>query len=76
LTPCGSTGGQHHPVGIELELRHFARGEKSDLFKQRMGELGMTVPSDNTPEKYDAYLRAEMVRQGEIAKLTGAALQK
>jgi tripartite-type tricarboxylate transporter receptor subunit TctC len=49
---------------------------QSDLFKQRMGELGMTVPAENTPEKYDAYLRAETVRQGEIAKLTGAALQK
>ncbi len=49
---------------------------QSELFKQRMGELGMTVPAENTPEKYDAYLRAETVRQGEIAKLTGAALQK
>jgi tripartite-type tricarboxylate transporter receptor subunit TctC len=49
---------------------------QSDLFKQRMSELGMTVPAGNTPEKYDAYLRAETARQGEIAKLTGAALQK
>jgi tripartite-type tricarboxylate transporter receptor subunit TctC len=49
---------------------------QSDLFKQRMGELGMTVPAENTPEKYDAHLRAETARQGEIAKLTGAALQK
>ena len=36
----------------------------------------MTVPAENTPEKYEAYLRTETVRQGEIAKLTGAALQK
>jgi tripartite-type tricarboxylate transporter receptor subunit TctC len=49
---------------------------QSDLFKQRMGELGMTVVADNTPEKYEAYLRAETARQGELAKLTGAALQK
>jgi tripartite-type tricarboxylate transporter receptor subunit TctC len=49
---------------------------QSDLFKQRMGELGMTILADNTPEKYDAYLRAETVRQGEIAKLTGSALRK
>jgi tripartite-type tricarboxylate transporter receptor subunit TctC len=40
---------------------------QSDLFKQRMDELGVTVPADNTPEKYDAYLRAETARQGEIA---------
>ena len=49
---------------------------QSEPFKQSMGELGMTAPADNTPERYDAYLRAETVRQGEIAKLTGAALQK
>ena len=49
---------------------------QSEAFKQNMGELGMTVPLDNTPEQYDAYLRAETVRQGEIAKLPGAALQK
>jgi tripartite-type tricarboxylate transporter receptor subunit TctC len=49
---------------------------QSEAFKQSMGELGMTVPLDNTPEQYDAYLRAETVRQGEIAKLAGAALQR
>ena len=49
---------------------------QSDAFKSRMAALGMTVPADNTPEKYDAYMRAETVRQGELAKLTGQALQK
>jgi tripartite-type tricarboxylate transporter receptor subunit TctC len=49
---------------------------QSEAFKQSVGELGMTVPVDNTPEQYDAYLRAETVRQGEIAKLAGAALQR
>ena len=46
---------------------------QTDLFKKRMAELGMSVPAaaDNTPEKYDAYLRAEIVRQGEVAKLMG-----
>jgi hypothetical protein len=41
-----------------------------------MAVLGMSAPSaaENTPEKYDAYLRQEIVRQGEIAKLTGQAL--
>jgi tripartite-type tricarboxylate transporter receptor subunit TctC len=48
---------------------------QSDLFKQRMTALGMTVPpaADNTPEKYEAYLREETVRQGEMAKLSKAA---
>lgn len=46
---------------------------QTDLFKKRMGELGMSVPSaaDNTPEKYEAYLRAEIVKQGQVAKLMG-----
>jgi tripartite-type tricarboxylate transporter receptor subunit TctC len=44
---------------------------QSDAFKKRMAELGMTVPADNTPEKYDAFIRREIVRQGEIAKLSG-----
>jgi tripartite-type tricarboxylate transporter receptor subunit TctC len=48
---------------------------QSEDFKKRMAALGMTVPADNTPEKYDAFLRQETVRQGEIAKLTGAAAQ-
>jgi tripartite-type tricarboxylate transporter receptor subunit TctC len=46
---------------------------QTDLFKKRMGELGMSVPpaADNTPEKYEAYLREEIVAQGAIAKLMG-----
>jgi len=42
---------------------------QSDAFKARVGALGMTVPADNTPAKYDAFIRQETVRQGEIAKL-------
>ena len=48
---------------------------QSDAFKARMAALGMTVPpaSDNTPAKYDAFIREEIVRQGELAKLAKAA---
>ena len=44
---------------------------QSEMFKSRMAPLGMTPPaaSENTPEKYDAFMRREIVRQGEIAKL-------
>jgi tripartite-type tricarboxylate transporter receptor subunit TctC len=61
---------------IEFLNKKLNEVVQSDLFKQRMGELGMSVPpeAENTPEKYDAYMRAEIVKQGEIAKLTGAAL--
>jgi tripartite-type tricarboxylate transporter receptor subunit TctC len=44
---------------------------QSDAFKSRMIELGMSVPADNTPEKYEAYLKNETTRQGQIAKLMG-----
>jgi tripartite-type tricarboxylate transporter receptor subunit TctC len=49
---------------------------QSDAFKSRMAALGMGVPpeAENTPEKYDAYMRDQIVKQGEVAKLTGAAL--
>ena len=38
-----------------------------------MEALGMTIPAaaDNTPANYAAFLRREMTRQGELAKLTG-----
>jgi tripartite-type tricarboxylate transporter receptor subunit TctC len=44
---------------------------QSDAFKSRMAELGMSVPADNTPEKYEAYMKSETARQGQIAKLMG-----
>jgi tripartite-type tricarboxylate transporter receptor subunit TctC len=45
----------------------------SDLFKTRMEALGMTIPAaaDNTPANFAAFMRSEMTRQGELAKLTG-----
>jgi tripartite-type tricarboxylate transporter receptor subunit TctC len=61
---------------IDLLNKKLNEVVQSEFFKSRMTELGMSVPplADNTPEKYDAYMRAEIVRQGEVAKLTGAAL--
>jgi tripartite-type tricarboxylate transporter receptor subunit TctC len=46
---------------------------QSDLFKSRMGALGMTVPDTktNTPENYEAFMRAENERQAALAKLSG-----
>jgi tripartite-type tricarboxylate transporter receptor subunit TctC len=48
---------------------------QSKEFKSRMAALGMAPPpaADNTPEKYDDFLRKVTVRQGEIAKLAKAA---
>ena len=44
---------------------------QSEAFKSRMAALGMTVPADNTPEKYDAFMRQETARQAGLAKLSG-----
>jgi hypothetical protein len=41
-----------------------------------MEPLGMTVPSDNTPEKFGEFMRREIARQAELAKLTGHLPQR
>jgi len=40
-------------------------------FRQRMEPLGMSVPSQNTPENLSVYMRAETAKQGELAKKFG-----
>jgi tripartite-type tricarboxylate transporter receptor subunit TctC len=60
-----------------VDLLHAKLNEvvQSAEFKTRMAALGMAPPSaaENTPEKYDAFMRKELVRQGELAKLAKAA---
>jgi tripartite-type tricarboxylate transporter receptor subunit TctC len=46
---------------------------QSQPFRERMEALGMTVPTDNTPEKLADLLRRETVRQAALAKLSGHA---
>jgi tripartite-type tricarboxylate transporter receptor subunit TctC len=46
---------------------------RSDAFRSRMAELGMTVPADNTPEKFAEFMRRQTARQAEYAKLSGHA---
>ena len=50
---------------------------QTDAFKQKMAELGMAPPpaSDNTPEKFDAYMREEVARQGVLAELSGQKIK-
>ena len=49
---------------------------QSDEFKKRMAALGMAPPpaADNTPDKFTTFMREEIARQGEMAKLSGQAL--
>ena len=51
--------------------KHLNEVIQSETFRQRMEALGMTVPADNTPEKFVAFLRRETARQGVLAKLSG-----
>jgi tripartite-type tricarboxylate transporter receptor subunit TctC len=43
----------------------------SSVFRERMELLGMSIPIDNTPETFTAFMRRENVRQAELAKLSG-----
>ena len=47
----------------------------SESFKKRIEPLGMTVPDVNTPETFSDFMRREIARQAELAKLTGHATQ-
>ena len=43
----------------------------TEAFRTRMAALGMTVPSNNTPERFLAFMKEQTERQGEFAKLSG-----
>jgi tripartite-type tricarboxylate transporter receptor subunit TctC len=53
--------------------KHLAEVLQTDRFKKPMAELGMAPPpaADNTPEKFDKFIRDEIARQGLLAELTG-----
>jgi tripartite-type tricarboxylate transporter receptor subunit TctC len=51
--------------------KHVNDTARSAFVRQRFEPLGMTPRERNTPEEFAAYLRAELARQGELAKLTG-----
>jgi tripartite-type tricarboxylate transporter receptor subunit TctC len=50
---------------------------QSDVFKSRMGALGMAPPPaiENTPEKFEKFMREEVGRQGELAELSGLKIK-
>jgi tripartite-type tricarboxylate transporter receptor subunit TctC len=51
--------------------KHLNEVVQSETFRQRMEALGMTVPPDNTPEKFVEFMRRETTRQSALAKLSG-----
>jgi tripartite-type tricarboxylate transporter receptor subunit TctC len=61
------------PQIIALLNRHLNEAINADAFKTRMEALGMTIPKDNTPEKFAQFMRQERDRQAQLAKLSGYA---
>ena len=53
--------------------RHLNEVINTAAFRERMAALGMTVPSDNTPERFAEFMRRQTARQAEFAKLSGHA---
>ena len=49
---------------------------QSAAFKSRMAALGMAPPpaAENTPEKFDKFMREEVARQGVLAEMSGQKL--
>jgi len=58
---------------IALLNKHLNDAIHSESFKQRIAPLGMTVPNVNTPDSFAAFMRTELARQAELAKLSGHA---
>lgn len=51
--------------------KHLNDAINAPAFRQRMEPLGMTIPTDNTSEKFAELMRSERARQAELAKLSG-----
>ncbi len=59
---------------VDFLSKHLNEVVQSDEFKKRMAELGMAPPpaAENTPEKFDKFMRDEIARQGEYGRAVGA----
>jgi len=61
------------PQVIAFLNKHLNEVISSAAFRQRMEALGMTIPTDNTPETFAEFMRVQTLRQAELAKLSGHA---
>ncbi len=55
--------------------KHLNDAIHSESFKSHIEPLGMTVPDMNTPESFSDFMRREIARQAELAKISGHAMQ-
>jgi tripartite-type tricarboxylate transporter receptor subunit TctC len=53
--------------------KHLNQAIGSASFRQRLEPRGMPVPTENTPERFAEFMRREIARQAELAKLSGHA---
>jgi tripartite-type tricarboxylate transporter receptor subunit TctC len=58
---------------VTLLNKHLNDAIVSDTFRRRLEPLGVSIPTDNTPERFADFMRREWARQAELAKLTGHA---
>jgi len=61
---------------VDALSKHLNEVLQTDTFKKRMAELGMAPPpaDENTPEKFDKFMREEIGRQGALAEMSGQKL--
>jgi tripartite-type tricarboxylate transporter receptor subunit TctC len=65
--------GHTPPAVVAFLNRHLNQAINSAAFRQRMDPLGMTIPTDNTPEHFAEFMRRENTKQAELARLSGHA---
>jgi len=53
--------------------KHLNDAIHSESFRRRMEPLGMTIPTDNSPERFAEFMTRENAKQAELAKLSGHA---
>jgi tripartite-type tricarboxylate transporter receptor subunit TctC len=68
----GLAAPRNTPASIVAFLnKHLNEAIHSAAFRQRMEPLGMTIPDDNTPERFAEFMRRENAKQAELARLSG-----
>ena len=62
---------------VEFLSKNLNEVVQSAEFKKRMLVLGMAPPpaAENTPERFDKFMREEIARQGEMAEQSGQKLK-
>jgi tripartite-type tricarboxylate transporter receptor subunit TctC len=63
--------GRTPPSIIAFLNKHLNEAINSQSFRRRLEPLGMSIPTDNTPERFAEFMRRENARQAELAKLSG-----